>query len=170
MFDVQGSLFEQKQVPGSHKEKLQNKKQVLYSKILVKMRAKTHEVRGRHAMILKKFEDIESWKEARNLVREIYTLFAECRDYGFRDQIQRASISVMSNIAEGFDRGSNKEFIQFLVIARGSLSEVKSLSYAGFDIGYLSNGKFEKIAARCDSLASLINGFIRYLKNSERKR
>jgi four helix bundle protein len=121
-------------------------------------------------LILNKFEDIESWKEARALVREIYILFAKCTDYGFRDQIQRASISVMSNIAEGFDRGSNKEFIQFLVIARGSVSEVKSLAYAGLDIGYLGNGKFEKIALRCDSLASLINGFIRYLKNSERKR
>ena len=79
-------------------------------------------------MKIDKFEDIESWKEARILVREIYQLFANLKDYGFRDQIQRAAISVMSNIAEAFDRNTNKEFIQFLVIARGSVSEVRSLS------------------------------------------
>ena len=73
-------------------------------------------------MKIDKFENIESWKEARILVREIYQLFANVKDYGFRDQIQRAAISVMSNIAEAFDRNTNKEFIQFLVIARGSVS------------------------------------------------
>jgi four helix bundle protein len=121
-------------------------------------------------LILKKFEDIESWKEARALVREIYILFAKCTDYGFRDQIQRASISVMSNIAEGFDRGSNKEFIQFLVIARGSVSEVKSLAYAALDIGYLSRNDFENVVNRCDCLANLVNGFIRFLRNTDRKK
>ena len=65
-------------------------------------------------MKIDKYEDIEAWKEARMLVRDIYQLFANLRDYGFRDQIQRAAISVMSNIAEGFDRNTNKEFIQFL--------------------------------------------------------
>ena len=93
-------------------------------------------------MKIDKFEDIESWKEARILVREIYQLFANLKDYGFRDQIQRAAISVMSNIAEGFDRNTNKEFIQFLVIARGSVSEVRSLSYAAMDIGYIDKNIF----------------------------
>ena len=120
-------------------------------------------------MKISRFEDIESWKEARILVREIYNSFADCRDFGFRDQIQRASISVMSNIAEGFDRGSNKEFIQFLVIARGSVSEVKSLAYAGMDIGYLSLETFKRIAQSCTNLSNMINGFIRYLRNSNRK-
>ena len=120
-------------------------------------------------MKIEKFEDIESWKEARVLVREIYQLFSGIKDYGFKDQIQRASISVMSNIAEGFDRNSNKEFVQYLVISRGSVSEVKSLSYAALDIGYIDKNTFAKISERCFKLTSLINGFIRYLKTTDRK-
>jgi len=120
-------------------------------------------------MKIEKFEDIEAWKEGRLLVKEIYRLFADIKDYGFRDQIQRASISTMSNIAEGFDRGSNKEFIQFLIFARGSVSEVKSLSYAALDIGYINEGAFSGISERCFKLTNLINGFIRYLRTSDRK-
>jgi len=120
-------------------------------------------------MKISRFEDIESWKEARILVREIYTCFPDCKDFGFRDQIQRASISAMSNIAEGFDRGTNKEFIQFLIIARGSVSEVRSLAFAALDIGYLTSETFERITERCSSLSNMINGFIRYLRNSDRK-
>ena len=76
-------------------------------------------------MKISRFEDIESWKEARKLVVDVYAIFVNCKDFGFKDQVQRAAISVMSNIAEGFDRASNKEFIQFLVIARGAVSEVR---------------------------------------------
>jgi four helix bundle protein len=118
---------------------------------------------------IERFEDIESWKEARVLVKDVYTIVSDCKDYGFRDQIQRAVISAMTNIAEGFDRGSNKEFVQFLIIARGSVSEVKSLAYAGLDIGNLSAPSFENIAGRCTNLSNMINGFIRYLRNSDRK-
>jgi len=75
----------------------------------------------------------------------------------------------MANVAEGFDRGSNREFIQFLVIARGSLAEVRSMSYAALDVGYLEKKTFEEIIARCTRTANLINGFIRYLRNSPRK-
>lgn len=121
-------------------------------------------------MKIERFEDIECWKEARLLVKEIYRLFTTLKDYGFRDQIQRASISVMSNIAEGFDRSSNKEFIQFLVIARGSVSEVKSLSYAALDIGYINKDAFSGISEHCFKLTNLINGFIRYLRTADRKR
>jgi four helix bundle protein len=115
------------------------------------------------------FEDIESWRDARELVRDVYVLFSSCRDYGFRDQIQRAAISSMSNIAEGFDRGSNKEFIQFLIIARGSVSEVKSLSYAAHDLLYIDEISMKRLLQRCTQLGNLINGFVRYLRNSERK-
>ena len=120
-------------------------------------------------MKISRFEDIESWKEARILVREIYTCFPDCKDFGFRDQIQRAAISVMSNIAEGFDRGTNKEFIQYLVISRGSVSEVKSLCYAAMDIGYFDESKFKDVTERCTKLINLLNGLIRYLRNSDRK-
>jgi len=120
-------------------------------------------------MIIERFEDIEAWKEARLLVKDIYECFTDIRDYGFRDQIQRAVISIMPNMAEGFDRGSNKEFIQFLIIARGSVSEVKSLIYAALDVGYIDNEIFNKFSKRYIKITNLINGFIRYLKNSPRK-
>jgi four helix bundle protein len=118
---------------------------------------------------IERFEDIESWKEARILVADVYSILGNCKDYGFKDQIQRAAISVMSNIAEGFDRGSNKEFVQYLVISRGSVSEVKSLCYAAIDIGYFDEGKFRDVTERCTKLINLLNGLIRYLRNSDRK-
>ena len=99
------------------------------------------------------------------MVKDIYRSFTGIKDYSFRDQIQRASISVMSNISEGFDRGTNREFIQFLIIARGSVSEAKSLTYAALDIGYIDKTTFDKISDRCYRLSNLINGFIRYLKS-----
>ncbi len=106
-------------------------------------------------MKIEKFEDIEAWKESRLLVKEIYSDFKNVKDYSFKDQIQRAGLSVMSNISEGFDRASNKEFIQFLVIARGSVSEVKSLSYAALDIGYIDKDALDKIHDRCFKLINL---------------
>jgi four helix bundle protein len=119
-------------------------------------------------MKIEKFEDIEAWKEARELVKHVYESFKDQKDYGFRDQIQRAAISIMSNIAEGFDRGSNKEFIHFLIIARSSVSEVKSLCYAALDINYLSIKVFDDTVEHCGKLTKLLNGFIRYLKSSPR--
>ena len=120
-------------------------------------------------MKIEHFEDIEAWKESRILVREIYFILKEVKDFSFRDQIQRAALSIMTNIAEGFDRGTNRGFIQFLVIARGSASEVRSLLYAGTDIGYFDEPTFVKLYERCIKLTNLINGFIRYLRNSDRK-
>ncbi|GAB4287311.1 MAG: four helix bundle protein [Candidatus Dojkabacteria bacterium] len=120
-------------------------------------------------MKIERFEDIDAWKEAREIVKFIYNIFHTNKDFGFKDQIQRASVSIMSNIAEGFDRGTNKEFIQFLVIARASVSEVKSLSYIALDVGYIDKEQFEKISAMCTKITSLLNGFIRYLRNSTRK-
>lgn len=125
-------------------------------------------VTGRWGMGIERFEDIESWKEARELVREIYEVFKNLRDYGFKDQIQRAAVSIMSNIAEKFDRGTNKEFIQFLVVARGSLSEVRSLLYTALDLNYIDERAFSELFERCIKIANLINGFIRYLKSSHK--
>lgn len=115
-----------------------------------------------------RFEDIEAWKEARTLVREIYEAFKGCRNLAFKDQVQRASLSIMSNIAEGFDRQSNKEFMHFLAISRGSLAEVRSLTYAALDIGFLSHQRFQAIEQRGLHLKGLINGFIHYLKRHEK--
>ena len=121
-------------------------------------------------MKIERFEDVESWKEARLLVKDVYRGLADCRDHGFTNQLQRAAISVMSNIAEGFNRGSNKEFIQFLIISRGSVAEVKSLLYAGFDIGYFNEPSLHKLLGRCNKITSLLDGFLRFLKGAARKR
>ncbi len=121
-------------------------------------------------MKIERFEDIEVWKEARGLVKDVYNCFRGSKDFDLRSQIQRASLSIMNNIAEGFDRGSNKEFIQFLIIARGSVSEVKSILYSALDLGYIGRSTFDEILQKCVKITSLLNGFIRYLNNSERER
>jgi four helix bundle protein len=95
--------------------------------------------------LIKKFEDIVAWQEARKLVSSIYQLTnssALAKDYGMRDQIQRASVSAMTNIAEGFDCESKIEFARFLGIARRSAVEVQSLLYAALDVGYINQEKF----------------------------
>jgi four helix bundle protein len=117
-------------------------------------------------MKIERFEDIEAWKEARCLVRDIYRLFENNKDFSVREQIQKAAVSIMSNLAEGFDSGTNKEFIQFLVISRASVSEVKSLSYVAIDVGNINKDQFENILVRCTKITSLLNGFIRYLRSS----
>ena len=116
-------------------------------------------------MKIERFEEIEAWKEARKLVKEIYSCFSKCQDFAFRGQIQRAGISIMSNIAEGFERNTNKEFINFLSIARGSLAEVKSLLYTANDIGYIDKPIFDQIFARILAVNGLLNDFISYLKD-----
>lgn len=83
------------------------------------------------------FEDLRIWKEARQLVKQIYTDFEQNRDYGFRDQIQRAGISIMNNISEGFERNSDAEFARFLNIAKGSAGEVRSMYYSAEDLHYV---------------------------------
>ena len=122
-------------------------------------------------MKIEKFEDIEAWKEARNLVNMVYEISGEGefdRDFGLRDQVRRASVSIMSNIAEGFDRGSDKEFTQFLVMARASASEVKSHLYVALDRKYLNENEFKMIYEQANKVVSLIDGFIRYLKKRRR--
>ena len=114
-----------------------------------------------------RFQDIEAWKEARKLVNAIYDVSDReplSKDFSLRNQIRGASVSIMSNIAEGFDRNSDKEFIQFLVIARASASEVKSQLYVALDRGYIERGDFKAISEQTNSVTNLINGFIRYLR------
>ena len=107
------------------------------------------------------FEDLIAWQKARELTREIYTVTKNGefkKDFGLRDQIQRACVSIMSNIAEGFDRASRAEFHQFLVIAKGSCAEVKSQLYVAFDVGYLSNTRFNKLKELTDEVLQIIGG------------
>jgi four helix bundle protein len=107
------------------------------------------------------FEDLIAWQKARELTREIYTVTKNGefkKDFGLRDQIQRACVSIMSNIAEGFDRASRAEFHQFLVIAKGSCAEVKSQLYVAFDVGYISNTRFNKLKELTDEVLQIIGG------------
>jgi four helix bundle protein len=100
-------------------------------------------------MTIKYFEDLEVWKEARRLTREIYRLTQDgkfSRDFGLREQIRRAAVSVMSNIAEGFERGGNQEFIQFLYVAKGSCGEVRSQLYVALDQAYVGQPEFDEAA------------------------
>lgn len=119
---------------------------------------------------IERFEDIESWKKARELTREVYRLTREgpaCRDFRFIDQIRAASTSVMSNIAEGFERDGNAEFRQFLYIAKGSAGEVRSQLYTGLDAGYFTDEQFQQLMPMATDVIRLIAGFIRYLDQSE---
>jgi four helix bundle protein len=121
---------------------------------------------------IEKFEDIEAWQKARELSREIYRVTnqgAFAKDFGLRDQIRRASVSIMSNIAEGFGRGGNREFIQFLSMAKGSVSEVQAQLYVAVDAGYLTKDQFQQLYSLSQSTGNLIGGFIRYLTKSADK-
>ena len=122
-------------------------------------------------MKIERFEDIEAWKEARALVGMIYesTNKAPFRnDWGLREQIQRAAISVMSNIAEGFVSQTNREFIVFLGYSLRSSAEVQSQLYAASDLHYLDNDTFNLLMDKCTKVARLLQGFIRYLKTASK--
>lgn len=123
-------------------------------------------------MALQRFEDITAWKKARELTPAIYTVTANgalARDFGLRDQIRRASVSIVSNIAEGFDQDGNREFEHFLTLAKGSTGEVKAQLYVALDAGFLSEGEFDHLYALASETGQLIGGFIRYLRQSEYK-
>lgn len=119
-----------------------------------------------------RFEDIEAWQKARELTKAIYAMSNDgqfARDFGLRDQIRRASVSIMSNIAEGFGRGGNKEFIQFLSTAKGSASEVQAQLYVVLDAGYINQDQFQKLYSETEATARMIAGLLRYLQNSDFK-
>ena len=119
---------------------------------------------------IERFEDIEAWKKARELTRDVYGLTREgpaCRDFRYIDQIRSASCSIMSNIAEGFERDGNAEFRQFLYIAKASAGEVRSQLYVGLDIGYFSEPDFRRLMALTLEIVRMIAGFIRYLNHTD---
>jgi four helix bundle protein len=120
-------------------------------------------------MKIEKFEEIQGWQEARILTKKIYELTNRLpfsRDIGLCGQIQRAAVSIMANISEGFDRQSKKEFSKFLNYSSGSSSEVQSHLYVALDQGYISEEEFKSVYHQAQKTKSLINGFIAYLKKT----
>ena len=116
----------------------------------------------------KQFEDLHVWQEARGLVNEVYKVTKQGafrRDFSLRDQITRAAVSSMSNIAEGFERGSRREFIQFLNVAKGSTGEVRSQLYVALDQQYIDQKMFEKLRDSALAVSRRLAKFIRYLED-----
>ncbi|GAA4309052.1 four helix bundle protein [Pontixanthobacter gangjinensis] len=112
------------------------------------------------------FEEIKAWQQARELNSEIYTLSDKGlfkADFDLKSQIRRSSISITSNIAEGFERGTTKEFIRFLYVAKGSAGEFRSQLYLAQDLKYITSEDFERLSARVNEISKMISGLIKYL-------
>ena len=121
-------------------------------------------------MKIHRFEEIQAWQESRKLVNQIYETTQTKKDfntdYRLINQIQAAAVSTMSNIAEGFARRSNKEFIQFLFISKSSAAEVQSQLYVALDQNYINKTQFQTIYNQAETVSKLTSGFIKYLKNN----
>jgi len=118
------------------------------------------------------FEDLTIWQDARRLLKEIYSIFTikgpAQRDYGFRDQLQRAALSVMNNIAEGFERSSKADFARFLDIAKGSCGEVRSMLYVASDLGYIQKDKTLGLISQFQILSKQIAALSKTLRKSDK--
>lgn len=123
-------------------------------------------------MTIKRFEDLEAWKIARELTRNVYALTRNepfSKDFGLRDQICRSTVSIMSNVAEGFERDGDKEFANFLSIAKGSAGETRSLLYVALDQSYISEAEFQTASAKAIENSRVISGLSGYLRQSDLK-
>ena len=119
----------------------------------------------------KTYEEIEAWQRGRRLVNAIYdaaSVGAFSKDYGLKDQIQRASVSICSNIAEGFERRGNKEFVKFLWIAKGSAAEVSSQLYHAFDRGYIDKTCFDRLYDDAKAISAKVYNLIKSITTSEK--
>ena len=114
-------------------------------------------------MTINSFEDIKCWERSRILVGKIYSVFKNNRDLSFRDQIQRAAVSIMNNIAEGFERQSNKDFRKFLFVSKGSCAEVRSMLYLAHDLGYINKSELDELSAESREISKMLSGFIKTL-------
>ena len=115
------------------------------------------------------FEEIEAWQKARKLTRRVYEVSEQgafARDFGLRDQIRRASVSIMSNIAEGFERSGTGEFVQFLSAAKGSAGEVRAQLYVALDRKYISAKIFKELSDLAAQVSRMVSGLMMYLKQS----
>ncbi len=113
----------------------------------------------------KRFEELDVWKKACQLSVDIFKLFQNCKDYGFKDQITRASLSIPSNIAEGYERDSNKEFIHFLYIAKGSCGEVRTQLYIAAEIGYLGKERETIFIEKAQEISYMLSSLIKKRKS-----
>lgn len=118
---------------------------------------------------IQKFEDLVCWQKARLLTKEIYRALKICKDYGFRDQIQRAAVSVLSNIAEGFERGTRMEFVNYLYIAKGSAGEVRAQLYVALDAEYLNIETFKYLNGLALDCSRLIQSFADKVKSGSQQ-
>jgi four helix bundle protein len=119
---------------------------------------------------IEKFEDLIAWQKSRELVKQIYKVTEKedfSKDFGLKKQIQRAGVSIMSNIAEGFDRFRPNEFHQFLSIAKGSCAEVRSQLYIANDIGYLTEDEFNQLKSAAEEVSKIINGLRSYIETQK---
>lgn len=110
-----------------------------------------------------KFEEMIVWQKSRILITDVYGIFKNSKDFSFRDQIQRATVSIMNNVAEGYERKGNKEFIKFLYIAKGSCGEVRSMLYLGLDLGYIDKEEFEKLFQQATMISKMLSSLIKTL-------
>ncbi len=121
---------------------------------------------------IEKFEDILAWQKGRELTQHVYRATRQgefARDFALREQMRRAAISITSNIAEGFERDGSKEFIQFLSHSKGSCGEVRSQLYVALDEAYLSQSQWQDLHDRCLEISRLLDGFAKYLQQTELK-
>ena len=114
-------------------------------------------------MQIEQFEDIIAWQKAKELTVAVYQHFKACRDYGFREQICRASVSIMNNIAEGYERRSNNELKQYLFIAKGSSGEVRSMLHLAHELNYISPDTYKVLHDSAKEIARILSGFIKKL-------
>lgn len=112
-------------------------------------------------MKIERFEDIIAWQKSKELTIQIYKLFSEIKDFGFRDQIRRASVSIMNNIAEGFERKGNKEFAYFLYVAKGSCGEVRSMLILAKELNKISENIQKSLSALAEEVSKIISGLIK---------
>ena len=117
--------------------------------------------------VITTFEDLEIWKEGMRISIKIYEILKSCKDYGLKDQMQRAAVSVPSNIAEGFERQTNKEFIQFLYIAKGSCGELRTQLYLAKELNYIDKENFINLLNEAKRLSSMLYKFIETRKKRQ---
>lgn len=112
---------------------------------------------------MKQFEDSLAWQKGKELTVKIYKAFDACRDYSFVDQIRRAAVSAPNNVAEGFERNTDKELKYFLFVAKGSSGEVRSMLLIAFELGYIDQAQFDELNSLCLDVSRLLAGFIKGL-------